>query len=171
MSCLMWSLHCTTLKNGRGEGERIIFSSQQRVKRAKEKKYCSAIISGDLGKVSVSIFTRAFRVLIEHYPIRHAVNANWLSMIRQMFMVFYLWIGLIWATDRAGFMMRLGTKRSTGIFCVWGFRWIIMVFDINFDVISNENKRKKNLALILVKTRENIFFNWIDTGFFRWILF
>ena len=178
MSCLMWSLHCTTLKNGRGEGERIIFSSQQRVKRAKTKpaKNKAHEIEHEFsfrfwGKVSVSIFTRAFRVLIEHYPIRHAVNANWLSMIRQMFMVFYLWIWLVWATDRAGFMMRLGTKRSTGIFWVWGFRWIIMVFDINFDVISNENKRKKNLALILVKTRENIFFNWIDTSFFRWILF
>jgi len=73
----MWSLHCTTLKNGRGEGERIIFSSQQRVKRAKEKKILQCNnIGPDLGKVSVSIFTRAFRVLIEHYPIRHAVNAN-----------------------------------------------------------------------------------------------
>ena len=74
----MWSLHCTTLKNGRGEGERIIFSSQQRVKRAKEKKNIAVLyaIKWDLGKVSVSIFTRAFRVLIEHYPIRHAVNAN-----------------------------------------------------------------------------------------------
>ena len=94
MSCLMWSLHCTTLKNGRGERERIIFSSQQRVKRAKEtsKKNCTKVFEDfmSLGKVSVSIFTRAFRVLIEHYPIRHAVNANWLSMIRHIFMVFVL---------------------------------------------------------------------------------
>ena len=172
LSHVVSTLHNTQKRARRRRKNHFLFSAES--KKSKRKKNIAVLyaIKWDLGKVSVSIFTRAFRVLIEHYPIRHAVNANWLSMIRHIFMVFcYLWIWLIWTTDRAGFMMRLGTKRSTGIFWVWGFRWIIMVFDINFDVISNENKRKKNLALILVKTRENIFFNWIDTGFFRWILF
>ena len=91
LSHVVSTLHNTQKRARRRRKNHFLFSAESK-KSKRKKKYCSeifAIISpGDLGKVSVSIFTRAFRVLIEHYPIRHAVNANWLSMIRQMFMVF-----------------------------------------------------------------------------------
>ena len=61
---------------------------QQRVKRAQiftkniQCKYYRVIGNRTLGKVPVSISTLAFRVFIEHKSIRHAMNANWLSIFR-----------------------------------------------------------------------------------------
>ena len=83
------TLHNTQKRARRRRKNHFLFSAES--KKSKRKKNIAVLyaIKWDLGKVSVSIFTRAFRVLIEHYPIRHAVNATWLSMIRHIFMVFF----------------------------------------------------------------------------------
>ena len=87
LSHVVSTLHNTQKRARRRRKNHFLFSAESKKSKRKKILQCNNI-GPDLGKVSVSIFTRAFRVLIEHYPIRHAVNANWLSMIRQMFMVF-----------------------------------------------------------------------------------